>query len=292
MASLPPQASQRRPSPTEQSYAASASNLDVEHDDSPPRMQSDSTNIENSQPLVLAQSGGVTFEEKTAAKSTPETPTAGAAAATESEPRHCWICLQDEDEEGSDNSTWRSPCPCNLRAHEECMLEWIADLEAPNTRKGRPPGKILCPQCKAEIRVERPRDIIVTTMDLLNSAGRVLILPTGLSAMFGCLYSGSFVYGMNATYLVFGRDCGWEFFSKGRKYASVLQILLGDRLYRAMIKGLKITDPFMPISGPANMGVFLGLPLIAPALILSRTSMADNAFAVLPITVSQLQVEF
>ena len=151
MASLPLQASQRRPSPTEHSGSASTSAHEVAQD------RSDSTNKENSRSLVVA----LPIRSATSA--------AAAAAAHEAtpktEPRHCWICLQDEDEEGSDNSAWRSPCPCNLQAHEECMLEWIADLEAPNSRRGRPLSKILCPQCKAEIEVERPRDIIVSTVD-------------------------------------------------------------------------------------------------------------------------------
>ena len=47
------------------------------------------------------------------------------------EPRRCWICLQDESEDITHTSEWRSPCKCKLQAHEECLLEWIADLETP-----------------------------------------------------------------------------------------------------------------------------------------------------------------
>jgi hypothetical protein len=284
MASLPPQASHRRSSPAEPSSSASSSDHEVTHNVAQPERQSQSTNKDNTQSLILDQSSGMHFEDGTAEQSASN----ALEAAKEREPRHCWICLQDEGDEGSDNLEWRSPCPCNLQAHEECMLEWIADLEAPNTRKGRLPGKILCPQCKAEIRVDRPRDIIVATVDLLNGIGRLLILPTGLGAVLGCLYSGSLAYGMNAVYLVSGGDYGWEYFMKSREYASIFQLLLGQRIHRSMLKVFRITDPFMPISGPADMKVYLGLPLIAPALILSRTSLADNAFAVLPITVSQL----
>lgn len=278
MASLPPQTPQRRSSPTEQSSSAATS----DHEVAQPEGQSNSANKDSSQSVMPNQSDTVHSEDSTTTQSTANT----AAAAREPEPRHCWICLQDEGDEGSDNWTWRSPCPCNMQAHEDCMLEWIADLEAPYTRKGRPPGKILCPQCKAEIQVERPRDVVVSAMDLLNSIGRVLILPAGLAAFLGCLFSGSFVYGANSVFLVCGSDYGWKLFSTSREYTSTLQMLLGDRLHRAMMKTLKITDPFMPISGPTNLTTFFLLPMIAPALILSRTSLADHAFAVLPISVS------
>ena len=67
------------------------------------------------------------------------------------EPRHCWICLTDE---GSDSTTndWRSPCSCNLTAHEECLLQWISETESTSRKEGLPRQKIQCPQCKSEIR--------------------------------------------------------------------------------------------------------------------------------------------
>jgi hypothetical protein len=272
MASLPPQASQRRPSRAEQS---STSDHEAIQDAAQAGDQPESTDKENSRSLIVALP----------MRSAPNAATA-AAAEPKPEPRHCWICLQDEDDEGSDNTAWRSPCPCNLQAHEECMLEWIADLEAPNSRRGRPPSKILCPQCNAEIQVERPRDIIVSTVDLLNRTGRALILPAGFSALFGCLYSGSLVYGLNSLYLVFGSDYAEQLVRRHSQDISIVRKLLGNRMYRAMLKLTEFTDPFMPMSDLLSLEMFVGLPMVAPALILSRTRLADYVFAILPVPVS------
>jgi len=278
MASLPPQASQRRHSPPRQSSSEFTSEPEVIQDLAQADSQSDSTNNENSRSLV------VTLPIRSAANAAAAT--AAHAATPKLEPRHCWICLQDEDEEGSDNSAWRSPCPCNLRAHEECMLEWIADLEAPNSRRGRPPSKILCPQCKAEIQVDRPRDVIVSTWDILNKTGRVLILPAGFSALFGCLYSGSLVYGLNSLYLVFGSDYADELIRQHSRDVSIIRKLFGNQAHRFFLKLTGFTDPFMPMSELLSLEMFLGLPMVAPALILSRTRLADFIFAILPVPVS------
>jgi hypothetical protein len=166
------------------------------------------------------------------------------------------------------------------------MLEWIADLEAPNSRRGRPPSKILCPQCKAEIQVERPRDIIVSTVDVLNKTGRALILPAGFSALFGCLYSGSLVYGLNSLYLVFGSDYVDELVRRHSRDVSIVRKLIGNRPYRFLLTLTEFTDPFMPMSDLLSLEMFLGLPMVAPALILSRTRLADFVFAILPVPVS------
>lgn len=166
------------------------------------------------------------------------------------------------------------------------MLEWIADLEAPNSRRGRPPSKILCPQCKAEIRVERPRDVIVSTIDLLNKTGRTLILPAGFSALFGCLYSGSLAYGLNSLYLVFGSDYAEDLVRRHSEDISVVRKLIGNRMYRVILKLTEYTDPFMPMSDFLSLEMFVGLPMVAPALILSRTRLADYVFAILPVPVS------
>ena len=166
------------------------------------------------------------------------------------------------------------------------MLEWITDLEAPNSRRGRPPRKILCPQCKGEIQVERPRDIIVSAVDLLNITGRALILPAGFSALFGCLYSGSLVYGFNSLYLVFGSDVAEELVRRHSEDVSIVRKLIGNRVYRLILKLTEFTDPFMPMSDLLSLEMFVGLPMVAPALILSRTRLADYVFAILPVPVS------
>lgn len=201
------------------------------------------------------------------------------------EPRHCWICLQDEGEDTLNTSEWKSPCPCNLRAHEECLLEWITDLEATNTRLGHiPTTAILCPQCKSQIRVQRPQDILVILTDLVRRVGRVLLVPAGISAVIGCLYSGSMVYGLNAIHLVFGTPAAHQLL--GNASGAISATTFWDRnWYDRLVRLFRATDPFLPVIGPGNWHVWLSLPFVAPGLVLSRTSLADPIFSILPVGV-------
>lgn len=194
------------------------------------------------------------------------------------EPRHCWICLVDEGED--ENTTeqkpeWKSPCPCNLRAHEECLLEWIADLEAP-TRKGAATTQILCPQCKSEIYVARPRDFLVSLIDFVSRNVKALVLPLGLSTTFGILYSGAMVHGMNSINLVFGLEESRRIWEQGMRESHIPKYL--EKIFR-------LTDPFLFVV--PSWKILVGIPSIAPALILSRTRIADHMFSALPIIVSE-----
>jgi len=92
--------------------------------------------------------------------------------------KRCWICFEDETDDTPQSSPWRSPCPCALTAHEACLLDWIADKEAPtSTRTTVAPVKIECPQCKAEIHLARPRSRVVEMVGALEKESRKLILP-------------------------------------------------------------------------------------------------------------------
>jgi hypothetical protein len=286
MASLPQHPPEWRQTNGEQSSPAPSSHPDAPEDAA--RSINPGVSISPDIPQIPAaeQSKNSHGEAGTPTKEDAITTT---PSANQAEPRHCWICLQDEgDDEAPDTREWRSPCPCNLQAHEECMLEWIADLEAPDTRKGRLPTKILCPQCKAEIKVARPLDVIVSSVALVNALGNFLILPTGISALFGCLFSGSMVYGVNALCLVFGTEEAHRMLVSGsQRNFTLLESFFGPHKSRwasLLTKLTMITDPFLPTT--QSLRLLLGVPMIGPALVLSRTTLADHAFAVLPITVS------
>ena len=98
-------------------------------------------------------------------------------AESASEPRKCWICFADETEDTPTSSEWRSPCPCSLTAHESCLLDFVADLEAPQNRKSIGPPKIECPQCKAKITIARPRSLVVEGVRAVQRASARFILP-------------------------------------------------------------------------------------------------------------------
>jgi len=205
------------------------------------------------------------------------------------EPRHCWICLQDEGIDSPATSEWRSPCPCNLQAHEECLLEWISDIQSPsNTGRRGLSQKILCPQCKAEIKVERPIELIVAVVDLVTAIGRQLLLPSGACMLGGILYSGSMVYGFNAIELVFGADDARRLLFSGLpRPSSIVHEVYPESLVKIIKycgKLGRLANPFVPVGG--DSWLFFMSPFIAPALLLSRTSIADRLFSFLPILVN------
>ncbi|SPQ23912.1 e19e0c80-968f-4d25-ba82-e30450deb32e [Thermothielavioides terrestris] len=75
----------------------------------------------------------------------------------------CFICLQNDTD--TPNATWVNPCPCSLEAHEECMLDWVADME---TSQGRSKNGLRCPACKAPIRIQEPYDLFIALRDGLT----------------------------------------------------------------------------------------------------------------------------
>lgn len=172
---------------------------------------------------------------------------------TSSGPRKCWICFSDETEDTPTSSVWRSPCPCALRAHEACLLDWVADLEAPNPRRrSNQRSKIECPQCKTEIIIERPRSYVVDGVNAIEAAAGRLVVPSILATLTGSVLTGCWLHGFSTIYILFGAEDAERVFG---------------------------FDTGTKISG--NIG--LSLPFIPIVLILSRTSLADSVLPVLPI---------
>ncbi len=167
------------------------------------------------------------------------------------EPRKCWICLATEIEDTPTTSTWRTPCPCALTAHERCLLDWIAQVDEPLHQPGRR-RKIECPQCKAEIAVARPRSYIVETILAVESACGRLVLPVIVITVAGGVLAGCWLHGLTTVFLVFGRKDAHD------------------------IVGLHMNSDI-------SSSVHLGLPLIPVLLIASRTTLADRVLRVLPV---------
>ncbi|KAJ5808220.1 Zinc finger RING-CH-type [Penicillium riverlandense] len=170
------------------------------------------------------------------------------------EPRKCWICYTDETEDSPLNSEWRSPCPCALTAHEACLLDWLADLENPQSRKRNGGGatKMVCPQCKTEIVVTRPRSYMVDTLRLMERVAGRLVLPGMVFTVAGTVWAGCCAHGIYSMYLVFGTE-------------EAKQILEDS------------------VEGPWNPGLNLGLPLIPLVLIFSRTRYAEGLLPAIPV---------
>lgn len=158
---------------------------------------------EDSDTVLLEHTEQKTESTPTSAKR-PAPPTRQSTANI----KKCWICICDSTEDDpSIPPKWRSPCTCNLTAHEDCLLDWVADLENPaNRKRDPPPSKILCPQCKSEIKIARPRNYVVDSVRAFDRAVGRLVLPgLGLS-LFGTIWTGFCIHGISAVHIVFGQN--------------------------------------------------------------------------------------
>ncbi|PGH30584.1 hypothetical protein GX50_06667 [[Emmonsia] crescens] len=206
-----------------------------EHQEQPKKQNQDTATMDNTSPNAIQQN------------------TPAETLAPDSEPRKCWICYTDETEDTPLNTEWRSPCPCALTAHEACLLDWLADLENPTSRKrnGRP-AKMHCPQCKSEIVISRPRSLVV---DLVRSIERLagrLVLPGMVFTLAGTVWAGCCAHGVYSVYFIFGSEDAQRIFQSRNE-------------------------------STWNPRLNFGLPLIPIVLILSRTKYAEGLLPAIPV---------
>ncbi|KAH7304864.1 hypothetical protein BKA65DRAFT_470543 [Rhexocercosporidium sp. MPI-PUGE-AT-0058] len=255
----PSQAPRRRSYPAEENSSSTAPEASARQQDT-----SECLSI----PLNFPQRSAAEPSAIEASKSLPE-PT---------ESRRCWICQQDDTDDKPEDSEWRRPCPCSLTAHEDCLLEWIADQEAPKSGDLVPTSSIICPQCKTEFNIQRPRAPLIDLYGIIQHTVKSLLLPTAVSGLVGCLYSGLLVYGLNTTCMVFGTSEARSLLGGSITLGKFNPITFNGKMGRA----LHALDPFFPTTLWArNYGLLLSLPLVGPSLILLRTSLADQASAIL-----------
>lgn len=113
----------------------------------------------------------------------------------------CFICLQNDAD--TPKATWVNPCPCSLEAHEDCMLQWVAEME---TSSNRSRSGFKCPACKAPIVIDEPYDAFLALRDrLYRRYSRVapLVLFVVVS---GSTIAGSSSYGYGAASIFAGHD--------------------------------------------------------------------------------------
>jgi hypothetical protein len=141
-------------------------------------------------------------------------------------------------------------------------------MEAPNSRRQRSPNdKILCPQCKSEIRLARPKSYIVDAVRAIEIMGHKLVLPGVLAVGASSFWYLCWAHGASSVMLVFGqRD--------------------GERILAPLLR-----PPPGPDSGLQTLldhwrqrvRLDLGLFCIPSMLIFSRTTLADGILPILPI---------
>ena len=254
MASLPPQppASQhiRSSSPQHASPRSEPEGGPNSLDEQPDQTSSTSTNeyakgTSNTKPSPSQTS--TTEEQHEQAQLQPQ------KQPDDNELRKCWICFADETEDTPTTSAWRSPCPCALTAHEACLLDWVADLEAPSSRnRSGVSKKIECPQCKSKINIARPRSFIVEGVNAIDRVTGKLVVPGIVITLAGSLFAGCWIHGFSSVFVIFGTEDA-------------------NRLF-----GIDTLE------GVSTRWGF-GLPLIPVVLVMSRTSIGDGLLPILPI---------
>ncbi|KAK8055278.1 RING finger domain-containing protein [Apiospora rasikravindrae] len=194
----------------------------------------------------------------------------------------CFICLEDEPPKNLPPD-WVTPCTCSLEGHQQCMLTWVADLEAQ--------GKdIKCPVCQSPIQVLDKWDPAVQFSDeimrsLSNMSPFVLLSFLG----GGALVSSAF-YGMHALEIFAGPEAALHFVLKRRTkhmdYWSMAMDRVKDALPALIPQEEDITRAvrYGPNEGDkVNVLHFLSLTMIGPALILNRLYLGN--FVIVPTSV-------
>lgn len=172
---------------------------------------------------------------------------------TDDEPRKCWICYSDETEDLPHSSEWRSPCPCALTAHEACLLDWLAELESPRTRRqNRGDVRLQCPQCKSKIVIARPRSYVVDLVRACERLAGKLVIPGLVFTFAGTIWAGCCAHGVYSLHLVFGSDEVHRIFDRG------------------------VDDAWSPVRN-------VGIPFIPIVLVCSRMSWAEGVLPAIPV---------
>ena len=272
MASLPQQSQARRRSSPE---------VDSQHTRSPPG-QTPSARSEDSQTIFVNTPPNEALDGQAQQPAQDATATVAQPVSADDDPnvKKCWICFSDSTEDMPESSPWRDPCPCALVAHEECLLDWIADTEAPKNQRGNGLAKpqILCPQCKAEIKLARPRDVVVESVGTIERLAIRATTPAALSMLTGLIVQGSVIHGVDTIFRIFGTRDGIRILQPWMRthWTPWFDLSAGPRQMLRMLALRAVYEA-------QHWRLYLGLPLITPLLIASRTKLADSILPVLPV---------
>jgi hypothetical protein len=234
---------------------------------------------------VLLNSPNDTKDTKDTKGTSPSRPKPGLSRASTFGTKKCWICICDSTEDDPINPpVWRAPCSCNLTAHENCLLDWVADLENPKKGDRKAGGKILCPQCKSEIKISRPKSIIVEVTRAVDRTLANFTWPGLGLGLLGTFYVGAWVHGFQSVFIVFGPQHARQIYEEAVRhtgwlsaYALVPVSLIMARtnysdfvlpLSTIFLVSTQITDHFeidMTLYPPLPSTVFACLPAIRNA---------------------------
>ncbi|KAF2748050.1 hypothetical protein M011DRAFT_467093 [Sporormia fimetaria CBS 119925] len=239
-------------------------------------------------PSIWAQpTSGESSRKETSKTADPSSKLETTDTAQDDEPRRCWICFNDETEDDENTSEWRSPCPCVLVAHEKCLLDWIADMEAPSAHRqaGRKKAKVLCPQCKSEIKLHRPKSVVVDAVRAVEALGNWFLVPGLMTVATTAVYTTLTTIGKMHIIQIFGEEDALRILAplyQWRISASEERGLLATLLRPLRTQEQSMFVPLMPglLQG---WRLYLGLPMIPVVLMASRTTWADSMLPFIPL---------
>jgi hypothetical protein len=153
-------------------------------------------------------------------------------------------------------------------------------MEAPKNVRNRSLTlpQITCPQCKNEIKLARPRNYIVDVARGLERLGSRMVWPGALTLLSGLIVQGNFALGMHTIYRIFGAQDGFRILRPlmRQMVAPPIDLDLPPRLIAARIL-YKFSQHLR------HWRLYIGVPLITPLLVLSRTALADSVLPALPV---------
>ena len=141
-------------------------------------------------------------------------------------------------------------------------------MEAPNSRRQKGPNdKILCPQCKSEIVLARPKSYIVDAVRAAEIFTGKLVLPGALTIGATSFWYLCWVHGASSVYLVFGPHDTDEILAPLMRLPPE-----NDSSLQAVWNHIR-----------SRWRLDIGLSLIPTMLIASRARIADGVLPILPM---------
>lgn len=184
-----------------------------------------------------------------------EQPSAVPSSDPPPDTRRCFVCLVDEPE-ATLPADWSTPCKCTLEGHQECLMDWVTDLEAQEK-------EVKCPMCKSPITITERWDLAIQLSNYVNNK----FSKWSPRILFGFVASGALVsssiYGAKAIDWFAGPEATMNF------------LLNTDDLTPLLIMRNEGEVQYRNRGPPVNLLGFAILPLIAPALVLNRLRLGE-----------------
>lgn len=139
---------------------------------------------------------------------------------TTNEPKHCWICFANEDDDYS--AQWAAPCKCRGTAkwvHKACLQRWIDEKQHGNSSV-----EVACPQCNNSYIILYPNSGLFVR--ILDTIDRIICKACPFLAggiLVGSVYWTAVTYGAVTIMQVLGHKEGLNVMEK----ADPLIMLIG-----------------------------------------------------------------